>query len=107
MSVIIVVFSVKVWVYGNSFRSALIAVVVPNEEITKKWAYSNGHKAHLSKLCSLGQLKKYVLSELKLTAERNKVLSLCDYFFTALFYIQFWVLQCFFSFSFNVPAEGF
>ncbi|KAJ1412548.1 Tetratricopeptide-like helical domain superfamily [Sesbania bispinosa] len=62
-----------VWVYGDSFKSALVAVVVPNKEITKKWAYSNGHIAPFSELCSLDQLKKYVLSELKLTAERNKL----------------------------------
>lgn len=66
----------KVWVYGNSFKSALVAVIVPNEEITKKWAYSNGQMAPFSELCSLDQLKKYVLSELKLTAERNKVTSM-------------------------------
>ncbi|XP_061337673.1 long chain acyl-CoA synthetase 1-like isoform X2 [Gastrolobium bilobum] len=62
-----------IWVYGNSFKSVLVAVVVPNEEITNKWAYSNGHIASFSKLCSLDQLKKYVLSELKSTAERNKL----------------------------------
>lgn len=66
-------FLFKVWVYGNSFKSVLVAVVVPNEEITKRWAYSNGYMAPFSELCSLDQLKKYVLSELKLTAERNKV----------------------------------
>ncbi|KAK7337547.1 hypothetical protein VNO77_18128 [Canavalia gladiata] len=62
-----------VWVYGNSFKSALVAVIVPKEEITKKWAYSNGHMSPFSELCSLDQLKKYVLSELKMTAERNKL----------------------------------
>ncbi|KAE9611870.1 putative long-chain-fatty-acid--CoA ligase [Lupinus albus] len=62
-----------IWVYGNSFKSMLIAVVVPNQDITNKWAYSNGHIAPFSKLCSLDQLKKYVLSELKSTAERNKL----------------------------------
>ncbi|KAK7269590.1 hypothetical protein RIF29_22323 [Crotalaria pallida] len=62
-----------IWVYGNSFKSLLIAVIVPNEEVTNKWAYSNGHIASFSKLCSLDQLKKYVLSELKITAERNKL----------------------------------
>lgn len=51
----------------------LIAVVVPNEEFTNKWAYSKGHIASFSELCSLDQLKNYVLSELKSTAERNKV----------------------------------
>ncbi|XP_057439193.1 long chain acyl-CoA synthetase 1-like isoform X2 [Lotus japonicus] len=62
-----------IWVYGNSFKSALVAVVVPNEEITKKWAYSSGHMASFTELCSLDQLKKHVLSGLKLTAERNKL----------------------------------
>ncbi|MED6122217.1 Long-chain-fatty-acid--CoA ligase 2 (Long-chain acyl-CoA synthetase 2) (Fatty acid activator 2) [Stylosanthes scabra] len=62
-----------IWVYGNSFKSMLIAVVAPNEEITNKWAHSNGHIASFPKLCSLDQLKKHVLSELKSTAERNKL----------------------------------
>ncbi|XP_045796845.1 long chain acyl-CoA synthetase 1-like isoform X3 [Trifolium pratense] len=62
-----------VWVYGNSFKSVLVAVVVPNEDIAKKWSYSNGYMAPFSELCSFDQFKKYVLSELKLTAERNKL----------------------------------
>ena len=53
----------------------LVAVVVPNEEVANKWAYSNGHIASFSKLYFLGQLKKYVLFELKLIVERNKVTS--------------------------------
>lgn len=65
----------KIWVYGNSFKSVLVAVVVPNEDITKKWADLNGHMMPFSELCSLDQLKKYVLSELNSTAERNKVTS--------------------------------
>ncbi|KAF7804949.1 long chain acyl-CoA synthetase 1 [Senna tora] len=62
-----------IWVYGNSFKSVLVAVVVPNEEVTKKWAYSNGHMLPFSELCSLDQLKKYVLSELNSAADRNKL----------------------------------
>ncbi|KAI4349769.1 hypothetical protein L6164_010326 [Bauhinia variegata] len=62
-----------IWVYGNSFKSALVAVVIPNEENTKKWAYVNGHMSPFSELCCLDQLKKYVLSELKSAAERNKL----------------------------------
>ncbi|KAJ7973098.1 Long chain acyl-CoA synthetase [Quillaja saponaria] len=62
-----------IWVYGNSFKSMLVAVVVPNEENTKKWAYSAGHLGSFSELCSLDQLKKHVLLELKSTAERLKL----------------------------------
>lgn len=65
----------------------LVAVVVPNEEFTNKWAYLNGHIAPFSKLCSLDQLKTYVLSELKSTAQRNKVTV------TSIFYIQFYVIN--------------
>lgn len=51
----------------------LVAVVVPHEEETKKWAYSSGHAGSLSDLCALDQLQNYVLSELKSTAGRKKV----------------------------------
>ncbi|KAM6558827.1 hypothetical protein CsatA_028066 [Cannabis sativa] len=62
-----------IWIYGNSFKSSLVAVVIPNEENTKKWAYEKGHMGSFSELCQLDQLTSYVLSELKLTAERNKL----------------------------------
>ncbi|KDP28288.1 hypothetical protein JCGZ_14059 [Jatropha curcas] len=61
------------WVYGHSFKSMLIAVVVLHEDNTKKWAHLNGHMGSFPELCSLDQLKDYVISELKSTAERNKL----------------------------------
>ncbi|KAK9207034.1 hypothetical protein WN943_017318 [Citrus x changshan-huyou] len=63
-----------IWVYGDSLKSMLVAVVVPCEEDTKKWAYSNGHAGSFLELCSLVQLQNYILSELKSAAERNKVI---------------------------------
>lgn len=66
-------FFIKIWVYGDSFKSMLVAVVVPHVENTKQWAYVNGHMGSFSDLCSLDQLQDYVLKELKSTAERNKV----------------------------------
>ncbi|KAK8636126.1 hypothetical protein V6N13_004835 [Hibiscus sabdariffa] len=62
-----------VWVYGNSFKSMLVAVVVLHEENAKKWADLNGYTASLSELCSLSKLQNHVLSELKSTAEKNKM----------------------------------
>lgn len=62
-----------IWVYGDSFKSKLIAVVVPHEENTKKWATQNGFGGSFSELCSLSQLHDYVLLELKSTAARNKL----------------------------------
>lgn len=51
----------------------LVAVVVPNEENAKKWAQQSGCKGSFSDLCTLEQLKEYIVLELKATAERNKV----------------------------------
>ncbi|PKI44483.1 hypothetical protein CRG98_035118 [Punica granatum] len=62
-----------IWVYGDSFKSMLVAVVVPHEESTKAWASRNGYTGKFSELCSLEQLKSYVLSELKATAEKKKL----------------------------------
>ncbi|KAI3741734.1 hypothetical protein L1987_59408 [Smallanthus sonchifolius] len=62
-----------IWVYGDSFKQSLVAVVVPNHEHAEKWAHQNGHKATYADLCMLTQLQDYILSELKSTAERNKL----------------------------------
>lgn len=59
--------------FGDSFKSMLVAVVVPNEENTTKWAQKSGYKGSFLDLCTLDQLKDYILVELKSTAERNKV----------------------------------
>lgn len=32
----------QVWVYGNSFKSVLVAVVVPKDDAIKAWAAANG-----------------------------------------------------------------
>ncbi|GER44373.1 long-chain-fatty-acid CoA ligase [Striga asiatica] len=65
--------SYSIWVYGDSFKSMLVSVVVPNEENTLKWAKQNGFKGSFLDLCSLDQLKDHIILELKSTAERNKV----------------------------------
>ncbi|KAL3827751.1 hypothetical protein ACJIZ3_016553 [Penstemon smallii] len=63
-----------IWVYGDSFKSMLVAVVVPNEEAIKKWGQQNGQKeSSFLGLCSLDKLKDHIIIELKLTAERNKL----------------------------------
>ncbi|KAF3666601.1 Long chain acyl-CoA synthetase 1 [Capsicum annuum] len=62
-----------IWVYGDSFKSMLVAVVVPHEGNIKKWADQNGHKGSIPELCSLQELNQYVLLELKSAAERNKL----------------------------------
>ncbi|MQL99606.1 hypothetical protein Taro_032332 [Colocasia esculenta] len=62
-----------IWVYGDSFRSMLVAVVVPHEENTRKWAESHGHVGSILELCSLHQLHDHILHELKSIAEKQKL----------------------------------
>jgi len=73
MHVCLICVYLQIWVYGDSFKSMLVAVVAPHEGNTKKWADKNGHKGSITELCSLQDLNQYVLLELKSAAERNKV----------------------------------
>ncbi|CAN1341021.1 Long chain acyl-CoA synthetase 1 [Linum perenne] len=63
-----------IWVYGDSFKSMLVAVVVVEEANAMKWGTANGFKAcSFDELCSLEQLREHILLELKTTGDRNKV----------------------------------
>lgn len=62
-----------IWVYGDSFKSTLVAVVVPNEENSKRWAEQNDHNGSFSELCTLNPLREHIILELRSTAERNKL----------------------------------
>lgn len=73
-SIYVTVWWFQIWVYGDSFKSSLVAVVVPNKEHVERWGHKNGHKNCFSSLCTLTQLQDYILCELKSTAQRNKVL---------------------------------
>lgn len=41
-NLILVYAHTQVWVYGNSFKSSLVAIVVPKAEAIKDWAKANG-----------------------------------------------------------------
>jgi long-chain acyl-CoA synthetase len=62
-------------VYGDSYRSTLVAVVNPHEENTMKWAASKGYKGSFDEICKLESLKEYILTELATAAQKNKVWS--------------------------------
>ncbi|CAH8320657.1 unnamed protein product [Eruca vesicaria subsp. sativa] len=62
-----------IWVYGDSFKSTLVAVIVPNPEIVNRWAKDLGFNKTFEELCSLSELQEHILLELKFTAEKNKL----------------------------------
>nr|VDD25194.1 unnamed protein product [Brassica rapa] len=62
-----------IWVYGDSFKSMLVAVIVPNQETVKRWAKELGFTKPFEELCSLSEFQEHIISELKSTAEKNKL----------------------------------
>ncbi|KAJ3701136.1 hypothetical protein LUZ61_004841 [Rhynchospora tenuis] len=62
-----------IWIYGNSFKSYLVAVVNPNQDSLEKWAQQNGEKGDYSDICANSKAKEYILEELSKVAKSNKL----------------------------------
>lgn len=54
----------QVWVYGNSFESCLVAVVVPNEKALIAWAKGAGVAGDFAALCADPATNKHMVAEL-------------------------------------------
>ena len=63
----------QIWVYGNSFESTLVAVVVPNEEALKSWAAANGIDGDFGAVVGSPGTQEHVLSELTKTGKEGKL----------------------------------
>lgn len=63
----------SIWVYGNSFESFLVAVVVPERKALEDWAVSNQEKVDFPSLCNNTNARKYILDELNSTAKRHNL----------------------------------
>ncbi|CAN6459908.1 unnamed protein product [Victoria cruziana] len=63
----------SIWVYGNSFESFLIAVVVPNKEVLENWATTNNESLDYNSLCQNPKANMYILGELNNTGQANKL----------------------------------
>jgi len=63
----------QVWVYGNSFKNTLVAVVVPNMHALKPWAESNGISGDDHAVCANPKVKEHVLKELVATGRAEKL----------------------------------
>lgn len=59
--------------YGNSFESFLVAVVVPERMALEEWAAKNNESGDYESLCKNPNARKYVLDELNSEAKINKV----------------------------------
>ncbi|KAF3681082.1 Long chain acyl-CoA synthetase 5 [Capsicum annuum] len=63
----------SIWIYGNSFESFLVAVVVPERKALEDWASSNQQTGDFSSLCNNAKARKYILDELNSTARKHQL----------------------------------
>jgi long-chain acyl-CoA synthetase len=64
----------SMWVYGNSFESFLVAVVVPDKKALEDWAAANNLEIEdFALLCQSLEARKYVLDELNRIGHQNKL----------------------------------
>ena len=64
----------QIWVYGDSFKSFLIAVVVPKEAKVTEWAKHHHKTGSFAELCANdGDLKKAIHESLNETAKEAKL----------------------------------
>ncbi|WVZ51202.1 hypothetical protein U9M48_002364 [Paspalum notatum var. saurae] len=60
----------SIWVYGNSFESFLVAVVVPERQALEEWAAANNKVGDFVELCNDPKARGFVLDELNKTGKK-------------------------------------
>ncbi|XAR59509.1 Long-chain-fatty-acid--CoA ligase [Bertholletia excelsa] len=63
----------SIWVYGNSFESFLVAIVVPDRKALEDWAVNNDETPDFELLCKNLKARKYILDELNGTGQQNNL----------------------------------
>ncbi|XVE94101.1 hypothetical protein REPUB_Repub01dG0252000 [Reevesia pubescens] len=63
----------SIWVYGNSFESFLVAVVVPERNALEDWAMKHNEAIDFKSLCENLKARKYILDELNNTGQKHKL----------------------------------
>ncbi|XP_070544207.1 long-chain-fatty-acid--CoA ligase 5-like [Ptychodera flava] len=58
-------FVAQTFVYGESLKSTLVGVVVPDPEVLPKWAESKGIKGDMEYLCQNEEIKRTILTSLQ------------------------------------------
>ncbi|KAL3515220.1 hypothetical protein ACH5RR_022122 [Cinchona calisaya] len=63
----------SIWVYGNSFESFLVAIVVPEKKALEDWAVQNHQDGDFKSLCNNIKARKFVLEALNSTAKKHQL----------------------------------
>lgn len=63
----------QIFIYGDSFKSCLLAVVVPDEAMLLEWARKNGHDGDYAVLCDVPAVRDAVQKEMNEMAAEAKL----------------------------------
>ncbi|KAF5751132.1 long chain acyl-CoA synthetase 2 isoform X2 [Tripterygium wilfordii] len=63
----------SIWVYGNSFESFLVAVVVPDKKSLEDWAANQSLTDDFTSLCNNTKARKYILDELNSVGRKHQL----------------------------------
>ncbi|KAG6484084.1 hypothetical protein ZIOFF_060878 [Zingiber officinale] len=63
----------SIWVYGNSFESFLVGVVVPEKSLLEEWAKSNDVSGDFDQLCKHPKARKHIMEELNKTGQKYQL----------------------------------
>ncbi|KAK7407748.1 hypothetical protein VNO78_09798 [Psophocarpus tetragonolobus] len=63
----------SIWVYGNSFESFLVAVVVPERKAIEDWAQEHNVTHDFKSLCDNLKARKFILDELNSTGQKHQL----------------------------------
>ncbi|KAI9127877.1 hypothetical protein K1719_000870 [Acacia pycnantha] len=63
----------SIWVYGNSFESFLVAVVVPEKKALEDWAEKQNETGDFKSLFENPKARKFILDELNKTGQKHQL----------------------------------
>jgi long-chain acyl-CoA synthetase len=66
-------FVAQSFVYGNSYKSSLVAIVVPEESVLYEWAQENDLEKNMVLLCQSEALKKEILADILKLGKEGKL----------------------------------
>ncbi len=58
----------QIWIYGNSFKVSLVAVVVPNIETVMSWASKAGLSMPFAELCQSQELRDLLVKDIEVSS---------------------------------------
>lgn len=94
----------QVFVHGESLKSCIIAIVVPDVDVIKCWAVENGIPGTLSVLCVNPEVKKLILDDMLAWGKEAGLKSFEQVYYRSLFlFLSFFLL--FKKFKHQIPFD--